>query len=80
MAEVTGLSVVGPFTVHHHYYHIDGKTDIKPTRDQAEARRKDKRHPESSCIHMHAKETGCSGKSHEIRNAGSNTVVEFTPS
>jgi hypothetical protein len=59
------LAQVGPYAAHHHYYHIDGLTDLTPTRDQAEKRRKDKKHPECSVIHFHKKDEGCTGKNHE---------------
>lgn len=71
--------VVGVFEAHHHCYHIDGLTDLTPTREQAERRRRDKRSPESTVIHFHKKDESCYDRMHEVYLLGSTTVDKVTP-
>jgi hypothetical protein len=76
---VSATIQIGVFTTHHHYFHIDGLTDLTPTRDQAERRRADKRHPESSVIHFHKKDESCFGRDHESYMVGTDEVIKVRP-
>jgi hypothetical protein len=49
----------------HQYWHHQGTTDVEAMRRDANYRLNDKKHPEESIIHYHAKGTPCGDLKHE---------------
>ena len=64
----------------HHFYHIDGLTDLAVIREQCNVRTKDNnkytRKPSQSIVHMHSFTADCEGSVHEFYSPDDNNDLE----